>query len=125
MIPLQRIIAGIASLLMILLIIDLLRRKKLREEYSLLWLAAGLVMFVIAIRADVIDLTAKLLKINHPAYGVIVIALFIGLILSIHFTIVLSKLTGQVWRLVQEVGLLRAQVDELEQRYSKEESVLR
>ena len=122
MIPLQRVVAGFASLLLILLVMHLVRRKKLREEYSLLWLGAGLVMLVVAVKSEIVVWTAQLLGIQHPAYGIIVIALFIGLILAVHFTIMLSKLSGQVWRLVQENGLLRTQIDELEQRYSREES---
>jgi hypothetical protein len=95
------------------LIVDLVRRRRLREEYSILWLAAGLVMFAAAVHGKVIVWLARLLSIQHPAYSVFVLALFVGLVLAIHFTAVLSKLTAQNWRLTQEIGLLRAELDQL------------
>jgi len=111
MIPLHRWVAGIFSLLIIIVVIDLVRRKKLREEYSILWLLAGFVIILFAIKSDIINWMANLLGIQHPAYAMIVIALLIGLVMAIHFTIVLSKLTAQVWRLTQEIGLLEEKVD--------------
>lgn len=111
MTPLQRIIAGVASVLVMILIVDLVRRRKLREEYSILWLAAGLLMIATAACGGFINMLAKMLNIEHPAYSLFVIALFVGMVLAIHFTVVLSKLTSQNWRLTQEIALLRTELD--------------
>ena len=116
MIPSQRLVASIASLVLMIFIVDLVRRRKLREEYSLLWLGAGLVILITSIHGKVITWIASLLSIQHPAYSMFVIALFVGMILAIHFTVVLSKLTSQNWRLTQEIGLLRTELDKLKQR---------
>ena len=108
----QRLIAGIASILVMALIVDLVRRRKLREEYALLWLASGLVMLLVSIFSNVVAGLARLIGIEHPAYALFVIALFVGMVLAIHFTVVLSKLTAQNWRLTQEIGLIRRQLEE-------------
>ncbi len=94
-------------------IIDLVRRRKLREEYSILWLAAGLLMIVMAASGRFINILAKMLNIQHPAYSLFVIALFVGMVLAIHFTVALSKLTAQNWRLTQEIALLKTELDKL------------
>lgn len=104
--------AGIASLLVMALIVDLVRRRRLREEYALLWLASGLMILLLSISHDIIPWLAKLMGIEHPAYALFVIAFFVGMVLAIHFTVVLSKLTAQNWRLTQEIGLLKRQIEE-------------
>ena len=48
------------------------------------------------------------------SYYVFLLALFVGMALAIHFTAVLSKLTAQTWRLTQEVGLLKARLEAME-----------
>jgi hypothetical protein len=108
---LQTIIAGVASVLVMIFIIDLVRRRKLREEYSILWLAAGLVMIIASVSGKFVNWLAYLLNIEHPAYSLFVIALLVGMFLAIHFTVILSKLTGQNWRLTQEIALLRTELD--------------
>lgn len=114
MTTLQRVICGIASLLIAVIIIDLVRRRRLREEYALLWLAACAAMILIAIHGKIVDWFAGLLGIQHAAYSIFVIAILIGMALAIHFTLVLSKLTAQNWRLIQEVGLLKTRLEGIE-----------
>ncbi|MBP6965299.1 MAG: DUF2304 domain-containing protein [Armatimonadetes bacterium] len=113
MTPTQQIIAGLASLLVMMFVVDLVRRRKLREEYSMLWLAAGALMIVMALDRAALFWLATALGIEHPAYALFVVAIFVGMVLAIHFTVVLSKLTAQTWRLTQEIGLLRTELDEL------------
>lgn len=109
----QQIIAGIVSLLVMFVVVDMVRRRKLREEYSILWLGAGLVMLIMAIDRTALFWFAELLGIEHPAYALFVVALFVGMVLAIHFTVLLSKLTAQTWRQTQEIGLLQSIIDKL------------
>ena len=120
MTPGQQVIAGVVSLLVMALIIELVRRRKLREEYSILWLAGGLLMVLTAVHTKFVNWLAGILGIQHPAYSVFVLALFVGLVLAVHFTVVLSKLTAQNWRLTQEIALLRTELDKLRGREESE-----
>ena len=120
MIIFQRWICGIASLILMVFLFDLMRRRKLREEYSMLWLAACLAMLAMALHGGVITWIGHLLHTKHVAYSLFVIVLFIGVVLAIHFTVVLSKLTAQNWRFAQEIGLLRAEIDDLKKRQEDE-----
>lgn len=113
MTPFQSWVCGVASIALMAFLFDLIRRRKLREEYSLLWLAACVVMLAIAVHSDIVNWIGRLLHTEHPAYSLFVIALFIGVVLAIHFSVVVSKLTAQNWRFAQEIGLLRAEVSEL------------
>ena len=113
MTPFQRWICGAASIVLMVFLFDLMRRRKLREEYSMLWLASCLMMLAMALHGNVVNWIGRLLHTKHAAYSLFVIALFIGVMLAIHFTVVLSKLTAQNWRFAQEIGLLRAEIDSL------------
>ncbi len=108
----QRLIAAIASLIVMVVIVDLVRRRRLREEYALLWLGSALLILLVSLFSNVVTWLARVLGIAHPAYALFVIALLLGMVLAIHFTVVLSKLTAQNWRLTQEIGLLRRQLEE-------------
>lgn len=109
----QQIIAIIASAFVMAFTFELVRRRRLREEYSMLWLAAGLVLLILSIDSDLITYMARILGIQHPAYSLFVIALFIGMILALHFTLVLSRLTAQNWRLTQEIALIKQKLDQI------------
>ncbi len=113
MTPLQRTIAGIASLLLILVVGDLVRRRKLREEYSILWLAGGLLVMVVSLHGKAVTWLSSLLATKHAAYSLFAIAFAIGTGLAIHFTVVLSKLTAQIWRLTQESGRMKTEIEKL------------
>jgi len=111
--PFQRLVASAISFLVMVAIVDLVRRRRLREEYSVMWLGAGLVMLLTAATGSPVAWLAKLLRIEHPAYSLFLLAMLLGLVLAVHFTVVLSKLTAQAWRLTQEIALLKSELDEL------------
>jgi len=112
----QRIVAVLVSAAIICFVFELVRRRRLREEYALMWMAAGIVTLVFSLHGSLIMRLAGLLGIQHPAYAVFMLALFLGTVLAIHFTTVLSKLTGQIWRLTQEIGILQQRIQELESK---------
>jgi hypothetical protein len=109
----QRVIAGVVSLLLTVFVLELVRRRKLREEYSMLWLLSMLAMLCLSISKSALSWLAGVLGIEHAAYAVFVVAIVLGFVLAIHLTVVVSKLTAQNWRLIQEVALLRTELDSL------------
>jgi hypothetical protein len=107
----HRLICAAISLVVLVVILNLVRKGRLREEYSLLWIAACAGMILFAAKADLVVRFARLLGIDHPAYSVFALAFLSGMVLAIHLTVVVSKLTAQNWRLTQEIALLKAELD--------------
>jgi hypothetical protein len=103
----------ILSCVLIIFILELVRRRRLREEYSLLWLLVGLMMLVVAVWSPALTMIAKLVGIYYPPSALFLLALIFIVILLLHLTTVISTLTEHNKRLAQEVALLNEKVDNL------------
>ena len=110
MTPLRVSIAGaIASLILIAVILELIRSRRLRERYALLWLATGVVLLALSIWRDGLNTIAGWFGVTGypPAVLFAVGTLFIILVL-LHYSTVISKLADQNAILAQKVALLEA-----------------
>jgi hypothetical protein len=108
------LISAIGSLILLVVIVILTRQRRIREQYSLIWLAVGFLMLVFSLFKGLLDFIARLAGVYYAPSLLIVLAIFSGLVLGIHFTIVLSRLTENNKKLIQEVGLLKNRLERLE-----------
>ncbi|MDZ7374232.1 MAG: DUF2304 domain-containing protein [candidate division KSB1 bacterium] len=111
-----QLFAVAGALLVMALIFELIRKRKLLEEYSLLWFVAAVALLILAIWRDLLEILARVMGIYYAPSALFLIALFFGVVLFLHFTLVISKLTRRTTRLTQEIGLLRAELEELRAR---------
>jgi hypothetical protein len=105
-----QIVAVIVSLMMMGFIFELIRRKKLREKYSLMWFGAGIVMIIFSIWRDLLDRVAAVLGVGYAPALLFLVAMFFGMLLMIHFSVVVSDLTEKNKTLAQEIALLQAEL---------------
>ena len=105
------LLAALASIALVLYILEMVRRRKLREEYSILWLFGGLVMLVLVVRRDWLDAAARAVGIFYaPSFLFLVAILFILLIL-VHFSITVSRLYKMNKQMAQELALVKNRVE--------------
>jgi hypothetical protein len=105
-------IAGSASLLF--LVLELIRRGRLKERYSLLWLFSGAVMLVLSLSRDLLEYIARLVGIFYPPSLLFLIAFVFLLLITLHFSAVISGLSEKNKKLAQEIALLRQALDDLD-----------
>ena len=103
----QQIFSILVSLIVFILTIDLVRKKRLREEYSLLWLATSSAMIILIVRYDWLLALTKLIGAVLPTTTLFLGSILFLILLSVQFSIKISKLSDQVKDLVQENALLR------------------
>ena len=105
------IFATIASLLLLLVVFELIRSRRLRERYALLWLATGMVLLVLSAWRGGLNTIAGWVGVTTypPAVLFAVAALFILLVL-LHYSTVISKLSDQTTILAQRLALLEERV---------------
>ena len=118
MTPLRVSIAGaIASLILIAVILELIRSRRLRERYALLWLVTGVVLLALSVWRDGLNTIAGWFGVTGypPAVLFAVGTLFIILVL-LHYSTVISKLADQNAILAQKVALLEAELGEQQSR---------
>jgi len=109
------VLVGVAMLLFIL---NLVRRKRLREQYSLLWILSAVVLVLSALFIRQVDRLAHLVGIYYPAF-LVLIAILMVLTLQFHFSTVISNLREQNRNLTQDLGILGAEVRELKRRLAE------
>lgn len=103
----QQIFSILVSLAVFFFTIDLVRKKRLREEYSLLWLGTSVLMLILIIKYEWLLLLTKLIGAVLPTTTLFLGSILFLVLLSVQFSIKISKLSNQVKDLVQENALLR------------------
>ncbi len=109
-----QVIAIIVSISLFLFILYLVRKKKIKEEYSLLWLSSSIVFIFFSIWRDGLEYFAKLVGIAYPPAALFLILLLAVFLILIEFSINISRLTEQNKVLTQEIALLKHQVESAE-----------
>lgn len=110
--PVQ-IVALVVSVALLLVVLDLVRRKKLTEEYSFVWIVCAVALFALAIGRRLVDAAAVALGIDYgPSVLLLVLILFV-FVASLSFSVALSRQRRQIERLMEEVAILDTHLREL------------
>jgi len=105
-----QIIAIVGSVAFLLLVLELVRRRRLAEEYSALWIVAALVLLFASLRRDIIDRTAAWLGI---IYGPAVLLLGLLVVVAaalLWMSVILTKQQAQIEHLIEETAILGAEL---------------
>jgi hypothetical protein len=105
-----QIVSILVGLALLAVIFHLIRKNKLQEKYSLLWIASALLLLALAVWRDGLALFARWVGIFYAPSALFLVALFCGVAIALHFSIVVSDLTRQNKMLAQEVAILREAV---------------
>jgi len=110
--------ATFGCVILLVAVIELVRRNRMKERYSFLWLATAGVLIVFALRRAWLEDLARLVGIYYPPTALLLILVFFMLLMLIHFSTVISKLISDKQSVVQSLGILEARVRELENEKS-------
>jgi len=113
MLPRQKIAMIIICISIFIIILDLVRRRRLKEEYSWLWLLTSSALFVLVIQYSWLELITEAMGAVLPTTTLFIGALVFLMFLSIQFSVRISRLTDQVKNMVQENALLREKIEEI------------
>ena len=109
------IAASVASVLLLLVVFELIRGRKLKERYALLWLATGIVLLVLSAWRNGLNTIAGWMGIStYPPAILFAVATLFVIVVLLYYSTVLSRLVDQNTVLAQELALLRERIDELE-----------
>ena len=119
-----QLIIGALSIILLLVTFELIRKKKLREEYSILWLFTGLAILVFSLWPEFF-LSQFFVRMTGIFYlsAVVLIAFLFLLLIVLHFSVVISKLTGHNKELAQRYALLELEFNEFKKQYHLDETL--
>ena len=111
---LSTILASAASIILLLAVLELVRRRRLREKYALLWILTAIVLLVLSLWRGLVDSIAIALGISYgPLITIAVGALFV-LVVLLHYSTVISALTDRSAVLAQQVAMLEERLRRVE-----------
>jgi len=109
----QKIFALFVSVIVFAFIINMVRQRRLREEYSVLWLAISVVMFVLILRYQWLVSLTHIIGATTTTTTLFLFALIFLVLLSVQFCIKISRLTDQVKNLSQDNALMKLDIENL------------
>ncbi len=101
-----QIVAIVAAGGLILVLLELVRRRSLLERYALLWLFSALVLLALAVWRGLLEQVASTLGVAYPPNALFLIAFGFVLVLLLHFSLAVSRLSDQTKVLAQRLALL-------------------
>jgi hypothetical protein len=119
-----QIVAITGAVGLLLLVLELVRRRALMERYALLWLFSSVVILVLAVWSNALELIARQLGIVSAPNALFFVALGFILLLLLHFSAAMSRLTDQSKVLAQRQAILEHKLRELERAAPEEQSEL-
>lgn len=108
-----QIVAILVSAGLFLLVFELVRRRRLMERYALLWLFAATVLLGLSVWSSLLNEVSDAVGVKYGPSALFAVALAFVVMLMLHFSLVISRLTDQNKVLAQRVAMLQAEVDEL------------
>ena len=109
------IMALIASAGLLLIVVELVRRRRLKEEYSLLWLLTGAALIALAASREMLDALAVAVGIAYPPSALFMLAFGFMLLILLQFSTVISRLSDENKRLGQEIAILQYELRQLQE----------
>lgn len=102
-----RIIVAIIAFFLFFIVLNLIRKRKMKIEYSLLWLGVSLIILIMSIWQGLGDRIAFSIGIDYPPALFFLVAIVFVLLILLHFSLEMTRLKDQLKTLVQELSLLK------------------
>jgi hypothetical protein len=108
-----QIAAWIVSGTLLLTVFELVRRRKLTEEYSFLWIVSSLIVLGLSARKEALYAAARWVGVTDPGVVLVLVLIAIVVVASLCFSVIVSRQRQQIERLIEETAILSAELREL------------
>lgn len=104
------------SIFFFLFIFEHIRKKRIKEEYSLLWLLFSLIFLVLSIWRDGLDIISQIIGIAYPPATLFLVLIMAIFSILIHYSMVISALSDKNKTLIQELGIMQTEIKMLKNK---------
>jgi hypothetical protein len=109
--------AMIGSIILLLIILELVRRKYLRERYALIWIVTGSLFLLLSIKVDIFYSISKFLGFSIPSNALFFFGVLFLILIVLGLSVITSRLAEKNKVLTQELVLLKKRVADLEKSH--------
>ena len=121
---LEMVAVGV-SLAILLIVLELVRRRKLTEEYSFLWILASFGLLVLSLKHDWLAVVTGALGVASPGAALLLLLVAAILAASICFSVIVSRQRQQIERLIEETAILSAELRDLREESAQPPAIVR
>ena len=115
-----QVVAILGSTALLLVVLELVRRRRLLERYALVWLGVAVLLILLSAWNGLLTGAASLIGISYPPSALFAIAFGFVILLLLHFSIAVSRLHDQSKVLAQQLALLEERISRQEDAASRE-----
>lgn len=108
----QKIFALTVGFLLLILILELIRRRKLKEEFSWIWLLSGFLIFILVVYYPLLLFISNLMGAKIPVTALFLSGFLFLILITLFFSAKLSELSDKLRRLSQKISLLEKDLDD-------------
>lgn len=105
-----QIVAIASAGVLLLVLLELVRRRRLLERYALLWLFSALVLLGLSVWRELLEKIASAIGVAYPPNALFLVAFGFVLVLLLHFSIAVSRLSDQTKVLAQRLALFEERI---------------
>jgi hypothetical protein len=109
-----QIVALIAGVVLLLVVLELVRRRRLTEEYSFLWILAAVALLILSARREMLHAVARWLGVQYPPMILVMVLIVMVFVASLCFSVIVSRQRQQIERLIEETAILSAELRDLQ-----------
>ena len=111
-----QLVAIVVSVLLLLAVLELVRRRKLVEEYSIVWIVCALAMLGLSVWRNVLDRSAQVLGVYYPPSALLMALVVLVFVALLWFSVILSKQRQLIDRLMEETAVLSAELRDVREK---------
>lgn len=116
-----QIISILVSAGLFALVFELVRRRRLMERYALLWMFCTAVLLALSVWGDLLNELSTVVGVRYGPSALFAVALAFVVVLMLHFSLVISRLTDQNKILAQRLALLERRISQVAEEESRRE----
>lgn len=114
-----QIVALSISGLLLLVVLELVRRRRLTEEYSFLWILSALALLILSVKREILHTVARWLGVHYPPIILVMVLIVMVFVASLCFSVIVSRQRQQIERLIEETAILSAELRDLQAAQSR------
>lgn len=107
----QQVFATLASIIVFMFVLEMVRRRWLREEYAWLWLLTGAMMILLVVWYRLLLYITWAIGAATPVTTLFLFSTLFLMTIAIHYSVIISRLTTQVKNLAQELALVTSRLE--------------
>lgn len=117
---LLQILSIVISAIVLISVLELIRRNSFKERYALLWLLASIVLLIFSFSRKLLHFVAGIIGIYYPPSFLFLLGTGFLILITLHFSIAVSSLSEKNKTLSQELGILKEELKRIKDQQKKE-----